>query len=146
MFPVAQSRRLRTNDQIDFAVEYLEQSQYLVDRLAVVGLIEKRFNVRHQPRRRVITGRRRPHAVLAGFLESKQLFSHGLWEIDECELRLVEQVVLPALVDDPNQIIFGGSGIGHNAIHLAYDERRFVAAILKAQREWLGWMFHGVSK
>src|ERR1017187_5273317 len=34
------SRRLRAHDQVDLAVEHLEERQYLVDRLAVICLIK----------------------------------------------------------------------------------------------------------
>jgi hypothetical protein len=37
----ALSRRLRAHDQVDVAVQHLQQGQQLVDRFPVVGLIEQ---------------------------------------------------------------------------------------------------------
>jgi hypothetical protein len=92
------------------------------------------------------TKRRRLDAVLAGFLKSENSLPYGLRKVHEGELSFVEQVIVPALVDDPYQIVLGGSRIGHNSIDLAEDERGFIPRILKAQRKWFHWVFHSLSK
>ena len=43
--------------------------------------------------------------MLAGFLKSENFPPHGLRKLDEGKLPLVEKVVVPALVDDPYEIL-----------------------------------------
>jgi hypothetical protein len=66
-------------------------------------------------------GRDGSSALLAGFLKSENLLSDGLRKIDKRELSFVEEIILPALVDDPNEIVFGGSRIWQDSIDLAKD-------------------------
>jgi hypothetical protein len=59
-------------------------------------------------------------------LKSENLPSYSLGKLDKSELMFVEEVVVPALVDDPYEIVLGCSGIGQNSIDLAEDERGFI--------------------
>jgi hypothetical protein len=92
--------------------------------------------------------RRFSHAVLTllTWPPSENLLPNGLRKIDEGELTLVEQIVVSAFVNDPHQIVLGGSRIGHDSIHLAENEGGFIPRILEAQREWIRWLFHGLSR
>lgn len=103
-------------------------------------------NVRHQPQRTRSPLRRRLHAMLAGFLKSENLLPYSLRKVDEGELSFVEKVIVPALVDDPYEVVLGYSRIGQNSIDLAEEQRRFVPSILEAQRKLFHWAFHGLSK
>ena len=84
--------------------------------------------------------------ALAGFLKSENLLSYSLGKVDKSELVFVEKVVVPALVDDPYEIVLGCSRIGQNPIDLAEDQRGFVPSILEAQRKLFGRSFHGLSR
>src|SRR5206468_12186164 len=111
------------------------------------------LHFRYRPRRQAsaaalhdpIEHRRLP-AVLAGSLKSEKFFPHGLRKFDEGKLRLIEKVVVPALVDDPHEIVLGGSCIWQNSIDLAEDQRGLVPTILEAQRKLFRRACHGLSK
>jgi hypothetical protein len=79
-------------------------------------------------------------------LKSENLPSYSLGKLDKSELMFVEKVVVPALVDDPYEIVLGCSGIGQNSIDLAEDERGFIPRILEAQRKLFGRSFHGLPR
>jgi hypothetical protein len=51
-------------------------------------------------------------AGLAGSLKCENLPAYRLRKIDEGKLSLVEEIILPALVDNPYQVVFGRSDIG----------------------------------
>ena len=72
---------------------------------------------------------------LAGLLKSENLFSHSLGKVDKSELAFEKKVVLPALVDDPHEIVLGCSCIGQDSIDLTEDQRGFVPFIFEAQRK-----------
>ena len=55
---------------------------------------------------------------LAGLLNRKNFLSNSLRKIDEGELSFVEEVVVPALVDDAHEIVLGRSRVGDNSIDL----------------------------
>ena len=85
-------------------------------------------------------------SMLAGFLKSENLLSYSLGKVNKSELSFVEKVIVPALVDDPYEIILGCTRIGQDSIDVAEDQRGFVPGILEAQRKLLGRSFHGLCK
>ena len=76
--------------------------------------------------------------MLAGPLKSQDLLPCGLRNIDERELVLLKEIVLSALIDDPDETVFGSARIGHNWIDLAPNQGGLVAVVFQAQRELLG--------
>jgi hypothetical protein len=61
-------------------------------------------------------------AKSAGPLKRKNLLSYCLRKIDQGELLLVEKIILPALVDDPHEVVLGRPRIGHDSIDLPKDQ------------------------
>ena len=57
--------------------------------------------------------------VLAGFSKSENLPSYSLGKVDKSELMFVEKVVVPALVDDPHEVVLRRLRIGYDSIDLA---------------------------
>ena len=84
--------------------------------------------------------------LLAGSLKSEDSCPYSLGKFDEGEPAFVEKVVVSALVDDPDEIVPGWTGVGEDSIDLAENQRGFVPRVLEAQGKSLGWLFHGVSK
>ena len=54
-------------------------------------------------------------------------------KVDKSELAFVKKVGLPALVDDPYEIVLGYSRVGQDSIDFVEDQRGFVPFIFEAQ-------------
>jgi len=64
----------------------------------------------------------RSSRLLAGFLNSENLLSHSLREVDKNELILMEKVVFSTLVDNPHEIVLGCARIRQDSIDLAKNQ------------------------
>ena len=82
----------------------------------------------------------------AGLLKSENLLPYSLRQLNEGKLTFGEQVVVAALVNDPYETVLRSSGVRHDSIELAEDQRRFVSGVLKTQREVLRQALHGLSR
>ena len=72
-----------------------------------------------EEQQRIIRGplsRLRVQPELAGLLKSQNPPSHSLGKVDKSELALVKKVVLPAFVDDTDEIVLCCSRVGQDSI------------------------------
>ena len=84
--------------------------------------------------------------ILARLLKREDFFLRGGWKLDENELISIEQVILPALVDNPHQIVFRSFGIRKHWVDLTQDQRRFVTGVLNTDGKLLDDSLHGQSR
>ena len=74
----------------------------------------------------------------AGRLNGPQSSAHAVWKVHEGKLAARKQIVLAALVDDPHESVLGCPRVRHYWVHLANNQRGFIAFVVQAQRKLLG--------
>ena len=83
---------------------------------------------------------------LTSNLQGEDFSFYGRWEIHKHKETLMIKVVLTALVDDPNQVVFGRSSIRMDSVDLAEDKRRLVIGVIDTEHEGLWLCVHHSSR